>query len=215
MTVTTPPSGGSWLHDLGLELTEVTGTRVVGHIDLGPQHHTPWGVIHGGVYAAIVESVGSIGASVAVGDRGQFAVGVHNATDFIRSMSDGRVEVVGTPVQQGRVQQLWDVAITRAADGKLVAQGRLRLQNLPRPTPVAEGLEGGRITDMTAPDYDDRTEQRADDILPEERAAGGDPEAQAAAILADSDARSVEREGSEAAGSDRFEHRRSDETVEP
>ena len=130
------PSGGTWLQDLGLSLDEVTGTRMVAHVDLGPQHRTPWGVIHGGVYATIVESIGSIGASVAVRDRGQFSVGVHNSTDFIRSMTEGRVDIVGTPVQQGRVQQLWDVTITRA-DGKLVAQGRLRLQNLPIPESAA------------------------------------------------------------------------------
>jgi 1,4-dihydroxy-2-naphthoyl-CoA hydrolase len=139
MTATTtdagvfPPSG-SWLEDLGLQLDEATGTRVVGHVDLGPTHHTPWGVVHGGVYATIVESVGSIGASLAVRDRNQFAVGVHNSTDFIRSMNGGRIDVVGTPIQQGRVQQLWEVTMTRADDDKVIALGRLRLQNLPLPT---------------------------------------------------------------------------------
>jgi 1,4-dihydroxy-2-naphthoyl-CoA hydrolase len=139
MSVTQPVgrpgvSAGNWLEDLGLVLDEVTGTRMLAHIDLGPQHRTPWGVIHGGVYATIVESVGSIGASTAVAERGQFSVGVHNSTDFVRSMTEGRVDVVGLPIQQGRVQQLWEITITRPGDGKLVAQGRLRLQNLPRPT---------------------------------------------------------------------------------
>jgi 1,4-dihydroxy-2-naphthoyl-CoA hydrolase len=127
-----PPSG-SWLEDLGLQLTQSTGRLVVAHVELGPRHRTPWGVIHGGVYATIVESAGSIGASLAVRDRGQFAVGVHNATDFIRSMTEGRIDVVATPIQQGRVQQLWEVTITQAAGGKVVAQGRLRLQNVPLP----------------------------------------------------------------------------------
>jgi 1,4-dihydroxy-2-naphthoyl-CoA hydrolase len=138
MSVTPPVIGtvspGKWLEDLGLVFDEITGTRMVAHVDLGPRHRTPWGVIHGGVYATIVESVGSIGASTAVAEQGQFSVGVHNSTDFIRSMTEGRVDVVGTPVQQGRVQQLWEISITRPVDGKLVAQGRLRLQNLPLPT---------------------------------------------------------------------------------
>jgi 1,4-dihydroxy-2-naphthoyl-CoA hydrolase len=46
----------------------VTATRVVGHIDLGREHHTPWGVIHGGVYATAVETAASLGASAAVDD---------------------------------------------------------------------------------------------------------------------------------------------------
>jgi uncharacterized protein (TIGR00369 family) len=113
----------------GFVVDEHSGSRVTGHIDLGPQHHTPWGVVHGGVYTTVIESAASIGASAAVADAGQFAVGVNNSTDFLRSMTAGRVDVEGVPVQQGRVQQLWDVRITNA-DGKLVARGSVRLQNV-------------------------------------------------------------------------------------
>jgi 1,4-dihydroxy-2-naphthoyl-CoA hydrolase len=117
----------------GLELTEVTGTRVAGHIDVGPQHHTPWGVVHGGVYCTVVESAASIGASTAVAERGQFSVGVNNSTDFLRPMTAGRLDVVAEPVQQGKTLQLWLVTLTRADDGKLVARGQVRLQNVPLP----------------------------------------------------------------------------------
>jgi uncharacterized protein (TIGR00369 family) len=117
----------------GLEVAEVTGTRVTGHIDLGPQHHTPWGVVHGGVYCTVVESAASIGASTAVAERGQFSVGVNNNTDFLRPMTAGRVDVVAEPVQQGKTLQLWLVTLTRAEDGKLVARGQVRLQNVPLP----------------------------------------------------------------------------------
>jgi 1,4-dihydroxy-2-naphthoyl-CoA hydrolase len=117
----------------GLQLTEVTGTRVAGHIDVGPQHHTPWGVVHGGVYCTVVESAASIGASTAVTERGQFSVGVNNSTDFLRPMTAGRLDVVAEPVQQGKTLQLWLVTLTRAEDGKLVARGQVRLQNVPLP----------------------------------------------------------------------------------
>ncbi|KQU03219.1 thioesterase [Rhodococcus sp. Leaf7] len=117
----------------GLQVTVATGTEVRGHIDLTADHHTPWGVVHGGVYASAVESAASIGASVAVADRGQFAVGVHNATDFLRSMTEGRVDVVAIPLQQGRVQQLWQVIITSTESGKDIARGQVRLQNIPNP----------------------------------------------------------------------------------
>ena len=116
----------------GLELAEVTGTRVAGHIDVGPQHHTPWGVVHGGVYCTVVESAASIGASTAVAERGQFSVGVSNQTDFLRPMTAGRLDVVAEPVQQGKTLQLWLVTLARE-DGKLVARGQVRLQNVPLP----------------------------------------------------------------------------------
>jgi 1,4-dihydroxy-2-naphthoyl-CoA hydrolase len=116
----------------GLELTEVTGTRVTGSIDLGPAHHTPWGVVHGGVYCTVVESAASVGASTAVAERGQFSVGVSNQTDFLRPMTAGRLDVVAEPVQQGKTLQLWLVTLSRE-DGKLVARGQVRLQNVPLP----------------------------------------------------------------------------------
>jgi len=115
------------------EVTEATGTRVTGTVELGPDQHTPWGVVHGGVYCAVVESAASIGASAAVADRGQFAVGVNNSTDFLRPVTAGRLDVVAEPVQQGRTLQLWQVLLTRADDGKLVARGQVRLQNVSLP----------------------------------------------------------------------------------
>ena len=117
----------------GFEVTEFSGTRVAGHVDLGADHHTPWGVVHGGVYCTVVESAASIGASAAVADRGQFAVGVNNSTDFLRPVQTGRVDVVAEPIQQGRTLQLWLVTLTRADDGKTVARGQVRLQNVPLP----------------------------------------------------------------------------------
>jgi hypothetical protein len=59
---------------------------------------------------------------------------------------------------------------------------------------------------------DERIASRAE-LLPEEELAGSDdPEAQAAAILAESDERTDDRS---AAPSSTVEHRTSDETVEP
>ena len=94
---------------------------------------TDGGGVHGGVSCAVIESAAAIGASAAVADRGQFAVGVNNSTDFLRPVTAGRVDVVAEPVQQGRTLQLWQVLLTRAEDGKLVARGQVRLQNVPLP----------------------------------------------------------------------------------
>jgi acyl-coenzyme A thioesterase PaaI-like protein len=60
---------------------------------------------------------------------------VHNGTDFLRSATDGRVEVVAEALQQGRVEQLWLVRITRS-DGKELARGQVRLQNVALPLGV-------------------------------------------------------------------------------
>jgi 1,4-dihydroxy-2-naphthoyl-CoA hydrolase len=115
---------------VGMHFTEVSKDRVSGWIDLGPQHHQPMGIVHGGVYAAAFEGAASFGASFGA-PEGYNVVGVHNSTNFIRAMSTGRVILEGVPLQQGRTQQLWDLRITSEEDGSLVASGQVRIANLP------------------------------------------------------------------------------------
>jgi 1,4-dihydroxy-2-naphthoyl-CoA hydrolase len=125
----------AFLAALGMDFESIEPGRVVAWIELGPAHHTPWGVVHGGAYTTAIESAASVGASAAVLDRGQFAVGVNNITDFVRPFVRGRVKVVAEPIHQGATQQLWQVTISRADDGKLVARGQVRLQNVPLTEP--------------------------------------------------------------------------------
>jgi len=125
-------AASAFLRGAGLVIDAAAGDEVRGHIDAGPDHHQPWGLVHGGVYASAVESACSVGASMAVDAEGEFAVGLSNHTDFIRAHREGRLDVRATPIHQGRTGQLWQCDIARE-DGKLVAQGRVRLQNVPRP----------------------------------------------------------------------------------
>jgi uncharacterized protein (TIGR00369 family) len=121
----------AFVEEAGFRPASVTPTSVTGWIDLGTQHHTPWGIVHGGVYATAVESAASLGATAAVADRGRIAVGLTNTTNFLRSMTNGRVFVEAKPLHQGSSQQLWTVDIADE-DGRLVATGQLRLQNIDR-----------------------------------------------------------------------------------
>jgi len=112
----------------GLRLTRLDPDRVEGYIDAGPEHHTPWGIVHGGLYTTAIETAASVGASRAVEPRGQFAVGVNNQTDFLRPHVAGRLVVTASPIQQGRTLQLWLVELTNDA-GKVIARGQVRLAN--------------------------------------------------------------------------------------
>ncbi len=114
----------------GLHFEEVSASRVSGWIDIGPQHHQPMGIVHGGVYCAAIEGAASFGASFGA-PEGHNVVGVHNSTNFIRAFSSGRVLLEGAPIQQGRTQQLWEIRITSEIDGSLLALGQVRLANLP------------------------------------------------------------------------------------
>jgi 1,4-dihydroxy-2-naphthoyl-CoA hydrolase len=116
-------------------------TWLTGHIDAGPAHHQPMGIVHGAVYTGAVETAASVGATAAVYHLGQFAVGVDNFTDFVRPVREGRLQVEARAAQQGRTLQLWDVAIINEA-GKLVAKGRVRLANRPLSDDQADDRPG-------------------------------------------------------------------------
>jgi 1,4-dihydroxy-2-naphthoyl-CoA hydrolase len=141
-TIAPLPSGSVVEHvreSADYRIHELSGTRVRATLSLGKAHHQPFGRVHGGIYAIAVEGVASAGACAAVADRGMYAVGTNNNTDFLRPVDEAEVEVLAEPVFQGRTQQLWEVSITRLDNGKLVARGRLRLQNLPLPDGSADG----------------------------------------------------------------------------
>ncbi|WFE29061.1 PaaI family thioesterase [Solwaraspora sp. WMMD791] len=113
---------------LGVRLDEASADAVRLRMPVTAALHQPYGIVHGGVYCTLVESAASIGGTLWIGDQGR-VVGVANQTDFLAAVSDGELTAVGTPVHRGHSQQLWKVDITDA-DGRLVALGQVRLQNL-------------------------------------------------------------------------------------
>jgi len=119
-----------FLRLLEIEFDERTPTRVTGSVAADERHHQPWGLVHGGLYTTVIETFATTGAFEAVKDHGLQAVGVSNMTDFVRPHKHGRLDVVATPVHQGRTQQLWQVELRRPEDHKLVARGQVRLQNI-------------------------------------------------------------------------------------
>ncbi len=123
--------GINYVNHSNIEITEVGPDRAVGQIALAPHHNQPYGVVHGGVYCTLVETLASTGAAMWALDQGMAGcVGVHNATDFLRSTREGVLVGEATPIHRGRTQQLWQVEVTRQGDGKLMARGQVRLQNL-------------------------------------------------------------------------------------
>jgi 1,4-dihydroxy-2-naphthoyl-CoA hydrolase len=128
---TTSPSltAGGFVELLGLRLDEVTPDRVAISWDVTPALHQPYGIVHGGVFASVVETAASIAAAAWLGERGQ-VVGVNNSTDFLRAVREGTLHAVAEPVHRGRLQQLWLVEI-RDESERLVARGQVRLQNIP------------------------------------------------------------------------------------
>lgn len=118
---------------LEIDFEERTPTFVRGSVAADHRHHQPWGLVHGGLYTAVIETFATIGAFEAINDEGRYAVGVSNTTDFLRPHRSGRLNVEAVAIQQGRTQQLWRVEIRRPDDHKLVAVGQVRLHNVDAP----------------------------------------------------------------------------------
>jgi 1,4-dihydroxy-2-naphthoyl-CoA hydrolase len=123
-----PESAAGFDKLLGVEFLEASGDRVVLACDVRPDLHQPYGIVHGGVHATLVESAASIGGALWFGDRGN-VVGVSNHTNFLRAARNGRLTATAEPIQRGRTQQLWRVTITDEHDRSL-AVGEVRLANL-------------------------------------------------------------------------------------
>jgi uncharacterized protein (TIGR00369 family) len=115
----------------GIELTEASTDSCQGKVVINENHHQPYGVVHGGVYCTLIETLASTGAALWAMENGMAGcVGVSNQTDFIRSSTEGVLLGVATPIHRGRTQQLWQVTVTRESDSKLVARGQVRLHNV-------------------------------------------------------------------------------------
>ncbi len=120
LTLLNERNGGLDKH-LGITYTQIADGRVRARIEVGDHHKQPVGLVNGGVYCALAESVGSLAGVVAAGAP---VVGVNNDTDFLDSVRDGVIEAKATPIRLGRTTQLWEILMTN--EGRLVARSTLR-----------------------------------------------------------------------------------------
>jgi 1,4-dihydroxy-2-naphthoyl-CoA hydrolase len=126
-----PPNRG-FDATIGVEWAETTPTRVVARLRIEAQHLQPYGIVHGGVYCSVAESVASIGAHLngMQHDPQNGAVGLENHTTFLRAVGEGsEITFEATPLHAGRRTQAWQVSI-RDEKGRDVAASRVRLMIL-------------------------------------------------------------------------------------
>lgn len=138
-------SGEGWSRAMGLRLVRATREEVVAEMVIQPCHLQAYGIVHGGVYAGIIESLASIGAAVHAMSEGKSVVGLENHTSFLRATREGTLHAVATPLSRGRRSPVWECAI-RDDRQRLVATGRVRLLVLDPGAEIAgekAGVGGG------------------------------------------------------------------------
>ncbi len=110
---------------LGIRFIEITPERVVATMPVTPEHHQPFGYLHGGASVALAEHVASTGAQLHC-PPGKAAFGMEINANHLRPKRDGAVTAVGTPLFVGRTTQVWEVRIHDERE-RLVAISRCTL----------------------------------------------------------------------------------------
>jgi uncharacterized protein (TIGR00369 family) len=118
-----------WVKAMGLRITRATMDEVSAELTIGHEHRQAYGIVHGGVHAGVIESLCSIGAALNVMPLGKSAVGLENATSFLRAVRAGKLRATARPIARGRRSHVWEGSV-QDEEGRLVATGRVRLMVL-------------------------------------------------------------------------------------
>jgi 1,4-dihydroxy-2-naphthoyl-CoA hydrolase len=100
----------------GLELTHISDELLRGRVEVTEAIKQPAGLVHGGVYAAIAESLASTGTALKVIPEGKMAVGLSNLTSFMRPITQGSVNAEARARHRGRTTWVWEVEVTDDQD---------------------------------------------------------------------------------------------------
>jgi uncharacterized protein (TIGR00369 family) len=111
---------------LGLEIVEMDAERARARLTVRDELKQPFGLVHGGVYASIAESLASVATAAAVSRDGQIAVGLANQTSFLRPITDGIIDAVAIRRHRGRTTWVWEVEMSDA-DGRLCTLTRMTI----------------------------------------------------------------------------------------
>jgi 1,4-dihydroxy-2-naphthoyl-CoA hydrolase len=108
----------------GLEILSADADTVSGVVSVRDDLKQPAGLVHGGVYASIAESLASLGTAVQVMPDGKVAMGLGNHTSFMRPITEGTIHGEASVLHRGRTTWVWDVRITDD-EGRLCAVTRM------------------------------------------------------------------------------------------
>jgi 1,4-dihydroxy-2-naphthoyl-CoA hydrolase len=110
----------------GLEFLECSDSEVRAQVAVREHHKQPAGLVHGGLYAALAESISSIATGLTVLEEGNVAMGMANNTSFLRPITQGTVHAHAVRIHRGRTTWLWDVTFTDD-DGRTCALTRMTI----------------------------------------------------------------------------------------
>ena len=123
------PSG--FAEEIGVEWLDLAPDGASARIAIEPRHLQPSGIVHGGVFASLAESLTSATTYDAVREEGMVAMGQANDTSFLRPISGGHATASAKPRHRGRTTWIWDVEIADD-EGRVCALSRVTIAVRPR-----------------------------------------------------------------------------------
>jgi 1,4-dihydroxy-2-naphthoyl-CoA hydrolase len=94
---------------IGTEWLQLGPDDARARIAVEDRHKQPYGIVHGGVYATLAESICSAATYEAVRGDDMVAIGQANSTTFLRPVREGTITAVARARQRGRTTWVWDV----------------------------------------------------------------------------------------------------------
>jgi 1,4-dihydroxy-2-naphthoyl-CoA hydrolase len=117
---------------LGIELLEPGDADGRARFEVADAVRQPFGIVHGGVYSAVAETVASAMTYAAVAGDGMVAMGQSNTANFLRPVTEGNVHATGRVIHRGRTTWVWDVDCADD-EGRLAAVVRVVIAVRPNP----------------------------------------------------------------------------------
>ncbi|HEV7496267.1 PaaI family thioesterase [Baekduia sp.] len=107
-----PEAGFDGLYGLVLDAVDLEAGEIRAHVEVTDKVKQPAGLVHGGVFASIAESITSMGTWYAVQAGGKSAQGLSNQTSFLRPILGGTIHALARVRHRGRTTWVWEVEIT-------------------------------------------------------------------------------------------------------
>ena len=117
---------------LGMRITEIGDDYLVGTMPVDERTRQPFGILHGGASVALAETLGSIGANLAVDNDKFYCVGQEINANHLRPVPEGTVTAKASAVHVGRTSQVWEIRI-HDPKGKLNCISRITMAVVPVP----------------------------------------------------------------------------------
>jgi uncharacterized protein (TIGR00369 family) len=116
----------------GLEILGYSAEEACARVAVRDEVKQPMGLVHGGVFASIAESLTSMATAAAVWDDGKAAQGLSNQTSFLRPITEGTIHAIARRRHRGRTTWVWEVEISDDAQ-RLCALVRMTIAVRDRP----------------------------------------------------------------------------------